>query len=198
MGTRGLYGFRKNGVDKTTYNHYDSYPDGLGMTVAEFCKNTTEEEMNKIYDGIEMVSKRSIPTERQIAFCVENGTADTGVSSGRYDEWYVLLRAAQGDFTKLRDMIRRCGKAYMIDDRDFIKDSLWCEYAYIINLDTHKLEFWKGFQKFPQAGNRYGCDAADGGYYPCALIARIPFEEVRAMGPEKVVEFMNCRASVEE
>ena len=38
MGTRGLYGFRKNGVDKVTYNHWDSYPDGLGKQILRFIK----------------------------------------------------------------------------------------------------------------------------------------------------------------
>ena len=39
MGTRGLYGFRKNGVDKVTYNHYDSYPEYLGRNILEFIRN---------------------------------------------------------------------------------------------------------------------------------------------------------------
>lgn len=30
MSTRGIYGFRKNGEDKLTYNHYDSYFSYLG------------------------------------------------------------------------------------------------------------------------------------------------------------------------
>ena len=36
MGTRGLWGFRKDGKDKLTYNHFDSYPDCLGHTIVEF------------------------------------------------------------------------------------------------------------------------------------------------------------------
>lgn len=30
MGTRGMYGFYRNGVTKATYNHFDSYPEWLG------------------------------------------------------------------------------------------------------------------------------------------------------------------------
>lgn len=30
MGTRGALGFIKAGEHKVTYNHYDSYPEGLG------------------------------------------------------------------------------------------------------------------------------------------------------------------------
>ena len=52
MGTRGLYGFRKNGKDKITYNHWDSYPEGLGQNVLNFVKETSIEELNSIYDKI--------------------------------------------------------------------------------------------------------------------------------------------------
>ena len=41
MSTRGAYGFYKNGVDKITYNHYDSYFSGLGEEIVNFCRNTT-------------------------------------------------------------------------------------------------------------------------------------------------------------
>ena len=47
MSTRGCYGFRKNGIDKLTYNHCDSYPDCLGKTMMEFCKKTSIKEMNE-------------------------------------------------------------------------------------------------------------------------------------------------------
>ena len=60
------------------------------------------------------------------------------------DDWYCLLRHAQGDLNVYKNGLR-----YMIDNHDFIKDSLFCEYAYIINLDTKRLEFYVGFQKTP-------------------------------------------------
>lgn len=62
MGTRGLYGFRKNGVDKTTYNHFDSYPDGLGADVVNFIKKHSIDELKKFYDRIQMVQNDTSPT----------------------------------------------------------------------------------------------------------------------------------------
>ena len=35
----------------------------------------------------------------------------------------------------------------MINSNDFIKNSLFCEYGYIINLDNKSLEFWIGISK---------------------------------------------------
>ena len=34
MGTRGLYGFHKNGIDKLTYNHLEAIPIGLGRRLS--------------------------------------------------------------------------------------------------------------------------------------------------------------------
>ena len=196
MGTRGLYGFRKNGVDKTTYNHFDSYPDCLGWAIAQFCAENPEPEMDKMFDMIEMVSESGKPTKAEIMFCVENDLCDTGVSSGRVEDWYCLLRNIQGDLKRLGAIIRKHGKAYMIDNSGFIKDSLWCEYAYIINLDTHKLEFYKGFQKVPDRGNRYGMGRSRDGFYPCVLVAEIPLCEIK--DPDKTVAYMNSLINEDE
>lgn len=35
MGTRGTWGFVADGDEKLTYNHFDSYPDGLGVDVLD-------------------------------------------------------------------------------------------------------------------------------------------------------------------
>ena len=189
MGTRGLYGFRKNGVDKTTYNHFDSYPEWLGRSVVEFCRHTSEEEMCEMYDRIEMVGARSKPTKKQIDFCINHGLFDDNVSTRSETDWYCLLRNIQGSLDDLRHVIKSSGKAYLIDNHSFILDSLWCEYAYIINLDTHMLEFYVGYQKEPQDGNRYGRKVTDG-YYPCRLAAEIPLSELQDV--DSIVQRMNA------
>lgn len=196
MGTRGLYGFRKNGIDKCTYNHWDSYPSCLGSTVVEFCKNHTIEEMNYIFDKIVLVDENSTPTEKQIEECIENGYSDFSVGSGAQTDWYCLLRNCQGD---LECLAKAENHAYMIDGIDFIKDSLYCEYAYIINLDDKVLEFYEGFQNTPQKGNRYGIDERKGfvkRYYPCKLSGTFPLNEIYDV--DKIIEMMNLGENAEE
>ena len=41
------------------------------------------------------------------------------------------------------------------DYQSFLKNSLFCEYAYIINLDNGTLEFYKGWNTNPKAKGRY-------------------------------------------
>ena len=184
MGTRGLYGFRKNGIDKLTYNHWDSYPDWLGKAVAEFCKKTTIKEMNDIFDRIILVKEGRRPTKAQIDECMPYYNGD--VSTQSVDDWYCLLREAQGN-----PSVYKNGLKYMIDNKDFIKDSLFCEYAYIINLDTQCLEFWLGFQKEPDEHNRYGAETCDnmGKYYPCKMVSYYPLDFDKSV--EDVVADMN-------
>ena len=188
MGTRGLYGFRKNEQDKTSYNHFDSYPEGLGADVLKFIRNHSIEEMNEFYDRIIMVDQRITPTYKQKENCIKNGFVNLSVSNQSENDWYCLLRNLQGELEKLYE----CEFPYMIDDSDFIKDSLFCEYAYIINLDTNVLEFYKGFQHVPQDGNRYGIEKTDG-YYPCKLEAEIPIEQIQSAKDvnEIISKFMN-------
>lgn len=185
MGTRGCYGFRKNGIDKLTYNHFDSYPDCLGHDVVQFCKETSIEEMNEIFDKTILVDENSKPTAEQIVECMEYYNGD--VSTRTPEDWYCLLREAQGNLNVYRNGLR-----YMIDNHDFIKDSLFCEYAYIINLDTNCLEFWRGFQHEPDENNRYGTEE-DSGYYPCKMVAYYPLgpEYMEQRPVEEYVEDMN-------
>lgn len=80
----------------------------------------------------------------------------------------------------------------MVDANGFIKDSLFCEYGYVINLDKNVLEFWVGFQHKPQEGNRYGTESIydDKEYYPCKLLLELPFGELLDYEAEDVVKLM--------
>lgn len=190
MGTRGLYGFRKDGVDKLTYNHFDSYPSYLGANIIRFIKNHSQEQLNTLYNRIVLVKEDQKPTPEQKAFCVRAGLYNEAVSTRSIDDWYCLLRNLQGDMgayaklLALEDM-----PIYMIDSHEFIKDSLFCEYAYIVNLDDNVLEFYVGFQTRPDANNRYGVES-DEGYYPCKLIRRFPLEDIIRSQSNKLVEEM--------
>lgn len=189
MSTRGLYGIRKNGVDKCTYNHCDSYPSGLGYDIVKFCAQNSIEDLARLFDNIELVDEDSTPTQSQIDECIKDGYTDFCVASQSTTDWYCLLRNLQGNFVAYQRCLNQNSKVYMTDGIDFIKDSLFCEYAYIINLDDEVLEFYEGFQKFPQIDNRYGVNS-DRDYYPCKLSLTIPLDELDDVN--KVVKLMEC------
>lgn len=55
MGTRGLLGFIIKGVKKGTYNHWDSYPTGLGLAIMRWIQSLSEEDIIKMAGQVEKI-----------------------------------------------------------------------------------------------------------------------------------------------
>lgn len=180
MGTRGLIGFRYKEKDYLTYNHFDSYPDCLGFNILEELGNMDFNKLKKAVEKLVLVNEDIKPTFEQ-RLDVAKEFWDLSVGNQTPESWYCLLRNAQGKLYPYYS-----GKLkYMIDSHNFITDSLFCEWAYIINLDTMKLEIWRGFQKALQKDNRYIKDVPlikgeykKPEYYPCALVKEYPLQKL--------------------
>jgi len=171
MGTRGALGFFKNAEHKVTYNHFDSYPEGLGLQVLEFCKKHSVSQMNKMFKEIELVDRNSKPTKEQRAK-IPDEAIDLAVSEQSEDDWYCLLRNAQGDLEAYGEI------GFMIDNHNFLYDSVFCEWAYIINLDEEMLEIYKGFQNKKPAGRYSHIKPDENGYYAVSLVMEYALESL--------------------
>lgn len=168
MGTRGSVGFIYKNEVKLAYNHFDSYPDGLGADVVDFIvKVNNEDGWEKfILNGEKLKNIEGRVTDKNLIERYKK-YSNLGVSSKELSDPYCLFREIQGaDW--LHEMYSGELEHYMLNNK-FIKESLFCEYAYIINLDTMKFEFYDGFQQKPQIGNRFGEELCEG-YYPCRLV----------------------------
>ena len=154
MGTRGLIGLRYKGKDKFTYNHYDSYPSELGVAFLESVKKFNIGQMRKAFINIKLIKNEDKkPTQKEIKKYFKYGdpsVGDDSIANKKINSYYQLLHGLQGNI----EPYLSAEADIMINSNDFIKDSLFCEWAYIINLDTGKLEVWKGFNK-ENTDNRY-------------------------------------------
>lgn len=143
MGTRGIMGLVIEGQTKITYNHFDSYPSGLGTDVLNGLRllltQGDGERLVELARNLVVVDEDSKPTPEQIEALAKH--ADTGVSTGSLQEWYVLLRNLQGDFKATVEA------GVMTDASHFPLDGLFCEWGYVANIDTGHLEVYRGFQK---------------------------------------------------
>lgn len=141
MSTRGAVGIRFNETDKVAYNHFDSYPTGLGQEILNWLKDKDMEQLKTVFENVVLTEEHN-----------EYG-------------WDNELKSFQNAV-------------------GFLYDSLFCEYAYIINLDTGKLEFYTGFNRNKEAKGRYAnCpkpyELSDGSLmYGVKLVKQIPLKEI--------------------
>lgn len=169
MGTRGAVGFVIKGEEKFAYNHYDSYPDGLGVEVLKFLREFPGgiEAMAEKAEKLQLVSDDVPATPEQILELRET----TNWFVNQYSmagpdgwpelptedvQWYNLLHRTQGDLAASLEV------GYMEGANSFPLDSLFCEWAYVIDLDAEVLEVYVGFQKeLPTSGRWDGRPTAE-------------------------------------
>lgn len=174
MGTRGLMGVVAGGIVKASYNHFDSYPGGLGADIVKQINDMLSrwglKKMKKQALALRLVDETTTPTPEQIKTL--HGFANLNVGEQTDDDWYCLLRELQGNLTDT------LVTGYMIDGENFAKDSLFCEWGYLVNFDDGILEVYYGFQKSPHTNGRFAELETDGEYYPIAMIATFTLDAI--------------------
>jgi len=177
MSTRGAFGFHIDGKDKIMYSHYDSYPAGLGEIVAssvEFVFDKLALDIEKVRANVRRIKMLDSekndkpPTAAERRHYAAAGLLGKDICYTTYELFtHVLGEGLLHLF--MTGKLRR-----MPDSHEFMGDSLFCEWAYIINLDSCRLEFYKGFVKSPQchyARGRYvALDKPVNGYYGVGLL----------------------------
>ena len=177
MGTRALFGLRKDGIDKVVYRQMDGYPEGLGYEFVSMLKHVGINRLNEYFDKIECITADVPPTKEQIEYCGSMGWIDLSEWSSDTNNWFCLLHKAPNMqyIGAWQDAIMSDKPVFIENGINYIKDSRFCEYAYIYDFNSNQLEFYRGFQREPQEGNHYGTKPTvvfeRKKYYPCALKA---------------------------
>jgi hypothetical protein len=119
----------------------------------------------------------------------ESYAEDPSIVAGYADRF---VRGMQGNLGEYLD----CG--FMPENNGFMFDSLFCEWAYVINLDTEKLEVYRGFNTVEGNAGRYASHLEnapfhrEAKYYGVALIIEIPLSYFNSlsMADEEIEELM--------
>jgi hypothetical protein len=170
MGTRGFLGWKIDGQVTLTYNHFDSYPTGLGVQVVSDLREQDVTTLKDRLAGVAKVEGQDVPTEEELilfAELVPNVTADR--------DWYNTLHHLQGDLAGILD-----SRITPEVGEDWARDSLFCEWGYLIDLDDNELQVYKGFQQgaVPIVG-RWATDTPnENGYLPVSLIDAWPLTDL--------------------
>lgn len=173
MGTRNLTCIYQNGDYKVAqYGQFDGYPRGQGLIAL------------KTLRGIQidtLASKLS-----QVRFLAESdkewlSTIHTKPNwTTRHPE---LHRETAAKILQLIHNLPAESELKLNNNLSFAADSLFCEWAYVIDLDEGTFEVFRGFNKEPlQDGERFKDTVKDEGrapgYHPVRFICRFPLSNL--------------------
>ena len=187
MGTRHLTCVLANNQMRIAqYGQFDGYPDGAGTTICEFIRKTNMDEFRSKAEKVIQISKEKIDSIYS-QFSSNEGWM-TLEESDRFNKAHPEFHRNTG--ADILNLVMG-GVAEVDLTMDFVNDSLFCEYAYVVNLDTNELEFYEGFQKEVHSHGRFANSTPnEDGYYPVKLIAKIPFENIKQKGFEALKEVL--------
>ena len=128
------------------YNHWDSYPSGLGKDLIEqlirLLEKYTIDELVELIDNLKIVNDDITPTEEEIEKLKKysdigtmmNGKLFVKLGTGKLTDWYCLLRKCQGSI----ETVIESGYAHavshpnMADAIEYSENS-WTEFYYTLD-----------------------------------------------------------------
>lgn len=164
MGTRHLIAVYQGGTHKIAqYGQWDGYPDGQGRDVLSFLHDENKVHMLKKY------------RLKECRFLSEKEIELINKSKNPLSLHPQLSRNMGADILNLAATVD--GMA-LVDSIDFAADSLFCEWAYVIDFDTNSFEIYKGFNTEPAKGRfaEFPTDSKE--YYPVTLIQTYQLDDL--------------------
>lgn len=152
MGTRHLTAVMYNGEYKVAqYGQWDGYPEGQGINILKFLTNEfNRDKFIQQLSSVDWVTDKMLNT-RWLEFGHDREHGDGFVSceiSDKFDKKYPELSRNTG--SNILPMIQNHnGILYLQNSIDFASDSLYCEWAYVVDLDNNLFEVYEGFNEEP-------------------------------------------------
>lgn len=153
MGTRNLTCVFEDGAYRVAqYGQWDGYPSGAGATVLKFCQEHLRNLAGRDAFKAQCRSLVEVTNEQLKEWYREAGHN----SDSKWVDWDVSKKFAAAHPHLHRDcgagileLIRQDKVREINNEIDFAADSLFCEWAYVIDLTANTLEVYGGFNKVP-------------------------------------------------
>lgn len=162
MGTRHLICIVKDKDYKIAQSGaWDGYPKGQGQDIINFLQN----DFNKA-----KLEENLMTRVKPIEFAKNPRREHRSLQIGTGAEILKIIQDAQEDAPTFLNL-------------SFAKDSLFCEWAYVLDLDQDCLEVHKGFNKKPleESERFYSKNPDDQGYFPVKLVCKLEIEYIQSL-----------------
>ena len=169
MGTRNLTAVFIDGEYKVAqYGQWDGYPEGQGMTALHFLREEMDEAVQAPFAIRPSLTGRTCETTRSTEW--EDGLItlnDADRMKKDYPEFSRDTGAGSSAHPEKPEGLK------LESDIGFAADSLFCEWAWVIDFDAGTFEAYEGFnQKGPlEEGTASSSSTRRRGYYPVKKVA---------------------------
>lgn len=189
MGTRGLTAVYFDGAYRIAqYGQWDHYPGGQGRTVLAFCRKLRDPEYLSQFASALAACRFVTNDEIRAAYAsvgVDPACSYLTMEQARaFERKLPFINRDHG--AEVLELVARGTYPLLLQDSiSFAADSVFCEWAYVVDLDACTLEAFKGFNDQPlEPGERFEYltpialerthRTAD--YYPVRLAAKWPLD----------------------
>lgn len=167
------------------YGQWDGYPNGNGLTILEFLRTCN---LNEFKEKVKKVRFSTKKDEKEVKVFLESIGCNDGYmnmeQSTLYKKAYPYSSRDIG--AGILQMVNESEDTEIVlqDTTKFAADSLFCEWAYLIDLDNNNLEVYEGFNNSPlEEGQRFkDMELEDnlGGeqYYPIKCVKIYPLDKL--------------------
>ena len=189
MGTRHITAVVAEGEFVVAqYGQWDGYPTGAGNDIVDIISGKIG-QLKASLKHIVLVESDTV--ER---YWTECGAGDWGADMETCQRFKAKHRTLDRDTGPdvLNILIHTEVPVELYLNVDFIADGLFCEWVYVVDLDSGMFEIYQGFQTHPSE-NRFSTmfEKAMNGYYPPKLVATYPLDDLPT-GPE-LQRLEHCR-----
>ena len=151
MGTRGITMVILGGEPVVAqYGQWDHYPSGQGITCLEFLQKGI---LDKLKEKLKVCRFSTPEDEKGVDEFLKSIGCENGYMNGEqanlYYEKYPYFTRDHG--SDILNVIAESQDETILlrDNRDFVHDSLFCEYGYVIDLDKNTFEVYRGLNTKP-------------------------------------------------
>lgn len=160
MGTRYLIAVVMDGEYKVAqYGQWDGYPSGNGADILNFLRENNLGDFREKLNNIHFITDedyQSVKNSKDPTRDYAHLSRDTGAN--------------------ILNMIMTENIVFVRNDLSFAGDSLYCEWAYVIDLDSNKFEIYEGFNTEKITSGRFlSCDenlTKTDGYEPVKMVKK--------------------------
>ncbi|MGN6103520.1 MAG: hypothetical protein ACTHU0_00205 [Kofleriaceae bacterium] len=162
------------------YGQWDHYPSGQGLTALEFCRKWLRDPVSESRFVSNMLACRWITEEECDAALDHIGCPSGSMTRKQAEKFHNTFPLLTRDLgAEVLQAIAADGGGLLENQINFAGNSLFCEYAYVVDLDNRTFEVFKGFNQHPlQEGERFANLAPKDDYYPVRLLALFSLDDL--------------------